>query len=177
MQAVRVSRGIALPFSRTFSTRWGWVILIIQAQISIHFQGHQCTPLFPICPDMFELGYCPLSSPFHPISLWHVLFLYLPSSFFTYHPLSLLTILFLCCTVLVLHHPLSLPIILFLDLLSSFFAVLSSFYKIPSSFFTVLSILLTVLFSWDVGRVPTVYRIYFPTVPVLLLYSLYLHWQ
>jgi len=57
-------------------------------------------------------------------------FLYLSSYFFTYHPISLPTILFLCCTVLVLHHILSLPIILFLYLPSSFFAVLSLFYTI-----------------------------------------------
>jgi hypothetical protein len=85
------------------------IIPIIQTQISTRFQGHQCTRLFSVNPDMLKLSCCPLSSPCNPLSLTYVLFLYLPSSFFTYHPLSVPTILFLCCSVLVLHH-----IILFL---------------------------------------------------------------
>ena len=95
---------------------------------------------------------------------WHVWTRLLSSSF------SMPSHFFTIC-------PFSLPIILFLDLPSSFFAVLSSFYTIPSSFFTVLFVVFTVLSSWDVGRVPRIYRIYFPTAPIfLLLYTPYLRW-
>ena len=94
------------------------IIPIIQAQISIHLQGHQCTTLFPIYPDVCELEAVVLF--LHHAIPFLYLFLYLPSSFFTYHPLSLPTILSLCCTVLVLHHPLSLPTIHVLYLSSSF---------------------------------------------------------